>query len=146
MISRIEAPAVSLMIYTITKTAWHVVMRRIASGNESWLRVAVALRPGSDAGASEMLVNAVDEALEHYPYTVLKLTTQASELSEICCSPDVDDIGYNSLELAPKAIKLRTAKVASIKDSSLLAVAKTCLQHLEDSKRNVARFYGNEKR
>jgi hypothetical protein len=93
-----------------------------------------------------MLALAVGEALEHNPYGVLALATQAFELSEICGGPDVDDIRYNSLEFATKAIELRTAKVASIKDSSLRTVVKRCLRYLEDSKKDVARFYGSHKR
>ena len=128
------------------ETVWRSIMQGIAFGNESWLKVAVALRPGSDAGASEMLALAIGEALEQNSYGVLALATQSFELSEICGGPDVDDIRYDSLEFATKAIELRIAKVASIKDSSLLTVAKMCLRYLENSKKDVARFYGSHKR
>ena len=34
---------------------WYEVLRKIGSGNELWLKVAVSLLPGSDAGIGEML-------------------------------------------------------------------------------------------
>src|SRR5256885_5371516 len=52
---------------------WNQVMESIGRGNEEWLKVAVALRPGTDAGASETLDEAVFLALKPAPVAVLRL-------------------------------------------------------------------------
>lgn len=95
--------------------AWHSVLQKIASGDESWLRVANALRAGTDAGASEMLTLAVGEALEHNPNNVFRIASKAFRVSAICGGPDVDDVRYNSYELSMNAINLRIDKVAAVK-------------------------------
>ena len=92
-----------------------------------------------------MLSLAVGEALEHNPENVLRLTIPAFDIAVICGGPDIDGERYNSLELAIKAIENRAVKVASIKDVSLSSLRKTCLQFLEDSKKDVGRFYGSKK-
>ncbi len=122
--------------------AWHSVLQKIASGDESWLRAAIALRNGADAGASEMLALAVGEALEHNPENALKIASQAFGLKEICGGPDVDDVRYDSYDRAMKAINLRIEKVSAAKDRSLKKICKECIHYLEASKKSISDFYG----
>jgi hypothetical protein len=131
-------------LYDDPKT-WHSVLQRISSGDESWLRVANVLRPGTDAGTSEMLTLAVGEALEHNPNNVFRIASKAFEVSAICGSPDVDDVRYDSYELSMKAISLRIDKVAAIKDPSLEKMCKECIHYLEASKKGISDFYGIKK-
>jgi hypothetical protein len=125
---------------------WDFVLKKIGSGQESWLKVAVALRPGSDAGSSEMLSHAVGEALEHSPENVFRITLNDFDLADICGGPDVDDARYNSYELSLKAINLRIDKVSSMKVDSFESARKECIRCLEASKDPIARFYGVEKK
>src|SRR5262245_44994180 len=67
---------------------WESVLRAIAGGGEQWIRVAVALRPGADAGAGEMLTLAVGESLEHSPEAALRLAGPAFGLLAICGGVD----------------------------------------------------------
>jgi hypothetical protein len=128
-------------LYDDDKT-WLSVLQKIASGDESWLRVANALRAGTDAGASEMLTLAVGEALEHNPKNVFRIASEAFGVSDICGGPDVDDVRYDSYELSMKAINLRIAKVAAVKDPSLEQISKECIHYLEASKKGISDFYG----
>lgn len=121
---------------------WDSVLRKIGSGEEAWLKVATALRSGSDAGASEMLTLAVSEALEHKPAVVFKNALQTFELRDICSSPDVDDERYNSYELSIRSVNIRIDKVASIGNPDLKDLSNKCIQYLEESKEHLARFYG----
>ncbi len=120
---------------------WYSVLRKIGTGEESWLKVATALRSGSDAGASEMLTLAVGEALEHKPAVVFKIALQAFELRDICSSPDVDDERYNSYELSIRSVNIRIDKVAAITNQGMKDISNKCIQYLEDSKEHLARFY-----
>ena len=122
--------------------AWDSLLRNIATGADSWLRVAVALHPGSDAGASEMLTLSVGEALENAPENVFRIAIDEFRLDSICTAPDVDDVRYNSFELAMNGIKKRQNRIAAISDPTLKNKSKKCIQFLEESKKGVAKFYG----
>ncbi len=121
---------------------WNFVLQKIATGAKSWLRVAVALHPGSDAGASEMLALSVGEALENSPEDVFRITLKEFQLESICSGPDIDNVRYNSYELAIKAIKRRQNRILAISDPKLKNIGEKCIQTLEKSKDEVARFYG----
>jgi hypothetical protein len=122
--------------------AWHSILRAIAKGNEAWLKVAVALRSGADAAASEMITVTIGEALEHNPEAVFKITAKTIGIAAICSGPDVDDIRYNSFALATKAINRRIARVAAINEPSQLSASKKCIQYLEASRKGIATFNG----
>jgi hypothetical protein len=125
---------------------WNFVLQKIATGAKSWLRVAVALHPGSDAGASEMLALSVGEALENSPEDVFRITLKEFQLESICSGPDIDDIRYNSYELAIKAIKRRQNRILAISNLKFKNAGEKCVQILEKSKDEVARFYEKNKK
>lgn len=116
---------------------WEGVIEKISSGDKAWLHVAVALRAGSDAGTSIMLIASVSAALEHNPTTVLEFVVPAFNLSEVCSAPDVDLGYYDSNELAVKAVDLRITKIKSMAPGPLRTVATRCLNYLKETKRNL---------
>lgn len=120
---------------------WISLLRNIASGDEKWLKVAVSLKEGSDAGSSEMLSLAVGEALEHNPENVFKFALDSFEINVICGDPDVDDKRYDSYKLSIEAINRRIQKVSSVNDKNLQPEYKKCLQHLSKAKNNIAKYY-----
>lgn len=124
---------------------WYSVLKKIASADELWLRTAVDLRAGSDAGESEMLDLAIGEALEHNPAIVFRIALKGFQISDICGSPDVDDARYNSYELSIRAINLRIRNVAAVKDPAFATTSKECIRYLEASKEGIARFFGVKK-
>ena len=123
-------------------TEWNFVLQHIATGTKTWLKVAVVLHPDSDAGASEMLTLAVGEAIEIAPENVLRTALKEFQLQSICSGPDVDDARYNSYKLAITAIDRRQKRISAITDPKLKNVSNKCIQLLEESKSEVARFYG----
>jgi hypothetical protein len=122
------------------ENVWYSVLRKVATGNESWLKAAVALRPGADAGAIDMLEVTVGEALEHAPENVLGIAPKAFLLGTICGGPDIDDVRYYSYELSMNAINLRMKRVAAVKDPMLQHLRDQCLRYLEESKKGIASF------
>jgi hypothetical protein len=125
--------------------AWKFVLQHIEKGQKSWLKAAVALRPGTDAGSSEMLDSAVGNALENAPENVFRITLKEFKLEFICDGPDVDDIRYDSYDLAMKAIRKRPNQIRTIKDMHLKAATNKCISLLEKAKVGVAQFYGVNK-
>ncbi len=144
VIREVESRGASIVVSELydDHKAWHSVLQKIASGDASWLTVANALHPGTDAGASEMLTLAVGEALEHNPDNVFKIALKAFEVSAICRGADVDDVRYDSYELSMKAIDLRIDKVAAVKDPSLEKKCRECIHYLEESKKGISDYYG----
>ena len=126
--------------------SWHFILTKIATGDRSWLEIAVALHPGSDAGSSEMLTLAVGEALEHNPINVFQIAPKAFQLSFICSGPDVDDHRYDSYEFSMKAINRRINKVAAVTNPALMNMGKECIRYLEESKKSIAQFYEAKKK
>ena len=123
-------------------TTWSFVLRKIASGEQSWLKVAVALHAGTDAGTSEMLTLSVGEALGNNPKNVFTITAKSFELNNICAGPDVDDARYNSYKLSIKEINRRINKITVVKDRAMKKTRKECIQYLEASKKGISDFYG----
>ena len=66
------------------QSRFSAICKGIESGSARWLRVAVLLRPASDAGASLSLDLSVARALLTAPARVLALSTQGFPLSTIC--------------------------------------------------------------
>ncbi|MBI4689535.1 MAG: hypothetical protein HY754_04620 [Nitrospirae bacterium] len=122
--------------------AWDFVLQKIATATKSWLKVAVALHSGADAGTSEMLALSVGEALENSPEDVFRIVLKEFQLESICGGPDIDDVRYNNYELAMKAIKRRQDRISTLSNPKLKNVGKKCTQLLEKSKDGIARFYG----
>ena len=66
---------------------WRDLMAKIGRGGGDWLKVAVALRPGTDGGASEELDEAIFFALAPAPEAVLKLLRDRRfDLNYVCSS------------------------------------------------------------
>jgi hypothetical protein len=120
---------------------WLALLRHVATGDAAWLRVASALYPVTDAGAAEMLPLAVGEALGNNPINVFQIASKTFELKLICGGPDVDDSRFDSYELSMKAIDQRIQKIRTIKDQTLTEMTTECIKYLEESKKDIARFY-----
>ncbi len=121
---------------------WDFVLRQIATGDKSWLRASVALHPGSDAGASEMLTLSVGEAIEKQPENVFQIALGEFRLESICSGPDVDDIRFDSYEDSIRAIERRQKRLSMISDPNIQKLGKDCMRLLEDSKSRIAEFFG----
>ncbi|EKN00805.1 MULTISPECIES: hypothetical protein [unclassified Acidocella] len=69
---------------------WTDVLNRISMGNDEWLAVAAALRPGTDAGTGEDLTGALAYALLKNPQGVLPLTGGSIPLEAVCNVPLIE--------------------------------------------------------
>jgi hypothetical protein len=87
---------------------WDTVMRNISHGRSEWLKVAVALHPGTDGGASEMLDEALFLALKPAPIAVLQLLQEHQFQSALVCSSNIgtDYTSEESRRLVEERIKV----------------------------------------
>lgn len=107
---------------------WNRVMTNIGSGRPEWLNVAVALRPGTDAGAAEMLDEAIFFALKTAPVAVLKLLKDGRFDTKFVCSSNVG-IDYTPAE-SRRFIRERIRVLSSLSDAEVLATRNQCLAGL----------------
>lgn len=104
-------------------------MANIGRGSPEWLEVAVALHPGTDAGAAEMLDEAVFFALRTEPAAVLKLLKDGRFETKFVCSSNVG-IDYTPAE-SRRFIRERIKVLSGLSaDAKVLATRDQCLAGL----------------
>jgi hypothetical protein len=120
---------------------WDRVIRAIAQGTPDGLAVALALRSGSDAGASEELTEAVTRALLTSPAAVLRTLIPPYRLDAVCSVPSDPPMTYE--EAVAELDRLR-ASVASLRDSDLADRRAACLRSFDDGRAPLRHAYGLE--
>jgi len=111
-------------------------MAEIATGKKDWLEVAAALRPGTDAGASETLDEAMFLALQSAPVTVLKLLDGNPFDTDSVCS---SNIGTDySPQKSVRFLRDRIRVLRHVSDADLQAVRTHCLKNLRAAQKELA--------
>jgi hypothetical protein len=134
------APSAKSLLSRISKDGGHKVLRDlweheesfsymtsgVASGDATWLRVATALRPFADGGASLSLDYAVAQALPKAPTRVLALVGHGFDVEYICTSPFIEpDPGI------AEAYEQRTlAALSKVKVPALAPIAAECAKRV----------------
>jgi hypothetical protein len=139
-----EAKEILAQLYS-DETAWYDLLEKIATADPEWLQVANGLKKAADAGASVELDAAVGEALYNAPDKVLKNSLSVFSMDAICGAPDIDDTRFDSYQLASHEIDRRKAALEQLTNPELSADIQECIQRLEESRKDVARFYGVNK-
>ncbi len=107
---------------------FNAVLSGIESADPAWLKVALQLRPFSDAGASESLDNAVALALPKAPERILLLVGHGFDLEFICTSPFYEPEEPGVVE----AYEHKTlVALASVKEPRLKALAVECAKSVK---------------
>lgn len=105
---------------------WERLLGQIEGGRPECVRLAKALRPGTDAATGETLNIAVSRALETNPSEVLALGDGVYELDRICQD--------SSLEPTPKQhrdfVRRARAALAQVREPALVARRDACLRNL----------------
>jgi hypothetical protein len=116
-------------------TLWDQVMTNIGNGGRQWLDVAAALRPGTDAGASEALDEAVFLALKSEPARVLQMLKNGTFDATIVCSSNIGT-DYSAAQ-SRQFIKDRIKVLKGVSDANAIGVRDQCLAGL---RRALAEF------
>lgn len=115
---------------------WDEIMANIGRGDRGWLEVAVALNPGTDAGASEELNEAMFLALKPAPVTVLHMLKKQQFATAFVCS---SNIGTDySPEQSRLFINERIAVLESLSDSEIQGSRDECLKGLRAALKDFA--------
>jgi hypothetical protein len=127
-------------LYT-DNSAWGELLRNISSGEREWLQVAVELKDGADAGASEMIKFAVGEALANKPENVIDIAIKKFGLQTVCSEPDIDDARYSSYEKAVLEINRRIDVLKNIHTHKYQHFRNACIDELNKSKSRLKIFF-----
>jgi hypothetical protein len=107
---------------------WDEMIAGVASGESEWLTVAEKLLPGTDAGSTSELFDAVAWALPKAPVNVLALVSRKRTDWEVVCSgPPVD---FPPPGDSDSYFKRATDAVAGITNKELQGVRAECLTRL----------------
>lgn len=128
-----------------SETKWNYVIDKISTGESIWLKVAVALRPGTDVGAAETLFSALGEALVEAPDKVLALFSDDLSIKYICSFPDVTDPRFDTKSSNLKELEKRKKSLLSLSDKNLQSVQEQCLNRLEESRKEVSEWFDAQK-
>jgi hypothetical protein len=121
------------------KPAWQSVTEKIASGDAAWIDVALALRKGSDAGATSELHSAMFLALGRNPAYVLRTAEPQYSLSEICAGR-VDP--PPTFQEALAELTRTRAAVEQVQARELQSQKDLCLAKLREGEGHLKRFFG----
>jgi hypothetical protein len=122
------------------KPSWDYVMHKIASGESAWLKVAAALRSGSDAGSTSELKSAMYRALKQNPSGVLRALDVSTQnvgkvfyVSEICTR----QVDFPSDDEALAELKQTRLVVERVQDLKIRITRDRCLAALRDSEKSL---------
>ncbi len=99
-------------------------MESIEEGSPDWLRVALLLRPGTDAASALSLDFAVARALPGQPENVLSIVSDGYPLSSVCRVPFIEDEEREVqwLEAAVEILELEAERGLQALSSECLAL------------------------
>jgi hypothetical protein len=123
-----RGPQVVVATLRSDDTVWDRVMVNIGHGNRRWLDVAAALRPGTDAGASETLDEAAFLALKNSPTRVLQLLKNGTFQTATVCSSNIGT-DYSGAQ-SRRFIKDRIKALQNVTNADTLVVRDACLAGL----------------
>jgi hypothetical protein len=118
---------------------WENVMKRIASGEEDWVELAIALYAGSDAGAASELRDAMFQALRQNPAYVLGRAEPTFPVSDLCGGRS-DPLPTYKDAIAEQESTI--AAVKTVKSEELNSKKEACVSKLEEEKGHLRRFFG----
>jgi hypothetical protein len=120
---------------------WERILGNIAFGDPAWIDVAIALRGGTDAGATSELHSAMFLALGTNPTYVLQKVEPQYSVSNIC-EGRVDFPAVNQDALAESA-RIRKA-VEEVRGTHLQEKKQVCLIKLREGEASLKRSFGIE--
>jgi len=115
---------------------WNYVEDRVASGSIPWLKIAVVLKPYTDAGIAEGLDNSVADALPKAPEQVVGMLGETFHADRICS-------GAQFIEVPKKTVLdyLKSARVAvqKIADPTLTKKRDSCLTEINSGIKDMSK-------
>jgi hypothetical protein len=115
---------------------WDTVMTNVAGGKAEWLEVAAALHPGTDAGASETLDEAIFLALKPAPVAVLWLLKDGVFDTNFVCSSNIGT-DYSQKE-SRRFVRDRIKVLAAVTELDVAGARDRCLQGLRGALKILA--------
>lgn len=121
----------------LTGELWITLLKKIETGERSWLEVAAAIYPATDGGSAYELTLAAAVALARNPRDVLLLTASRMSTEGVCGFPDMADAKTDTQQKVVAYLDARINAVNMLTGPDVAALRMQCLQTLENTKREV---------
>lgn len=146
MLARIKNDGAAAVVQSLWYTPkWYELTDQVASGNPNWVNVAIALSPGTDAGATEELQDALFVGLGQNPAYELKvLPVEESEhmplsVSSICSGRTDPPDDYSKAITELRGIAAAVEKVQAFE---LEPKKRLCLGKMKSGAASLKRYFG----
>jgi len=136
-IARDGAKAVVTRLFD-DRAKWDTLISHISSAEPDWVSLGIALLPGSDAGATSEIHDALFSALGVDPAGLLhRPSSRNFDIVEICNGRDDPPATYNAAQSEQLAVRRKVAALgAEFGDRRRL-----CLAALDSGLQDIERFY-----
>ena len=128
----------------LTGLEWLAFLKRVETGEKTWLKVANAIYPATDGGPAEDLTMAVGEALVHSPHDVLLIAAPGIGVEGICDYSEMT-MGFKNRDTRQQVLADIDARINAVRglvDSDVASLQSKCIAILENAKREMLGPYG----
>jgi hypothetical protein len=145
LLNRIRSEGAAAVVRSLWgKTGWSDLTDHVASGNRQWVDVAMAISPGTDAGATEELSDALFVALGQNPAYVLKVLPMEESGAiplalSVICSGRTDALATYDASISEQ--KKVEAAVEKVTVAALESKKRECLMKLKAGEADLKRFF-----
>jgi hypothetical protein len=137
LLRQIQQTGAKAVLDTLHFDQWPPMIRKIETGDASWLDVAVALDGTADAEIAGSLTLAVGVALANAPRKVLSILGDGMPVDAVCGFPDLGDSRTNTQEKVIRYLDARVRAVRKLGGTVDRQVRDDCLAVLDRRRRDV---------
>lgn len=105
---------------------WDKILKNIESCKKIWIEVAIAIKPGTDAGYSETLSDTLAFALPNAPENILPIIGDDFKIQDVCGFPFIEPTDTFLKEHHKKSLKA----LARVYDPKLEKRKNACIKTL----------------
>lgn len=130
---QIHAVGASKFVQTQSPASLDKILDRVGGGDPAWLRVAVAMREGTDGANTEAIDGALSNALATNPTGVLRLIREGHDLSVdmICEDRAIEASDAEVRQFAQRTtsalLKVQDAGLKDLRDKCVASVKRTAM-------------------
>lgn len=116
---------------------WTTFLKKVESGESSWLQVAAAIYPATDGGPAEDLSSSVGVALVSSPLNVLKIALPVMGAGSVCGYPDLGSPKYDTQEKTISYLNSRISVIEKLSGNESWEAQEQCLKMLKKTRLEV---------
>jgi hypothetical protein len=121
---------------------WRALLEVIEGGSPGWLRIAVALADGADAGARDELRYAVAGAIKNNAQGVMKIALPKYGSEKLCGEVDIDSNKYRTYESVVNELQAQKKSLEALDAERYRTAKKECLESIDRKLPQYRKWFG----